>query len=120
MNTHEFIFSNQTKYRIARHAIFWILFSLHFIIQNLMVGGPGEARNSRTFLQSVSHSMYFIPVYLSTTYFFITVLLTRLLFKKRYTVFAFSFSSLIILTFIAVYCAGLLYLHHTTGKPYYQ
>jgi len=85
-----------------------------------MVGGAGEARNSRTFLQSVSHSMYFLPVYLLTTYFFIAVLLPRFLFKKRYTVFAFSFSSLIILTFIAVYCAGLLYLHHTTGKPYYQ
>ena len=55
MNTHEFIFSGQLKYRIGRHLVFWTLFSLHFIIQNLMIGGPGEAKTSRTFLESASH-----------------------------------------------------------------
>ncbi|MFC0772451.1 sensor histidine kinase [Terrimonas alba] len=116
MNTHEIIFSNQPKYRIGRHAIFWILFSLHFIIQNLMIGGPGEGKTSRTFLQSASHFLYFLPIYLLATYFLMEVLLPKLLFKKRYTAFALSFLFLFVLSFIAVYYAGLMYLHQSTGK----
>jgi sensor histidine kinase YesM len=120
MNTHEFIFSDEPKYRIGRHLIFWILFSLHFIIQNLMIGGPGEAKTSRTFLESTSHFLYFLPIYLVSTYFFKEVLLQKFLFKKRYNLFAFSFLLLFALSFIAVYYAGLLYLHHSTGIPFDQ
>jgi LytS/YehU family sensor histidine kinase len=46
--------------------------------------------------------------------------LPTFLFEKRYTAFAFSFSLLILLTFIAIYYAGLLSLHHSTAKPYNQ
>ena len=120
MNTHEFIFSNRSKYRLGRHLIFWILFSLHFIIQNLMIGGPGEAKTSRTFLESASHFLYFLPIYLLSTYFFIEVLLPRFLFKQRYTAFAFSFLVLFVISFIAIYNAGIFYLHNATGKPYGQ
>ena len=120
MNTHEFIFSNRLKYRLGRHVIFWILFSLHFIIQNLMIGGPGEAKTSRTFLESVSHFLYFLPIYLLSTYFFIQVLLTRFLFRQRYTAFVFSFLVLFVISFMIIYYAGTFYLHNATGKPYSQ
>jgi len=120
MNTHEFIFSGQLKYRIGRHLVFWILFSLHFIIQNLMIGGPGEAKTSRTFLESASHFLYFLPVYLLSTYFFMEVLLSNFLFKQRYTAFAFSFLMLLVISFMAIYCAGMVYLHNATGKLYSQ
>jgi len=120
MNTHELIFSDKPKYRIGRHLIFWILFSLHFIIQNLMIGGPGEAKTSRTFLESASHFLYFLPIYLLSTYFFKSVLLPIFLFKWRYTAFAFSFLFLVALTSIAVYYSGLLYLHHSSGIPFSQ
>ena len=117
MNTNEFIFSNQLKYRFGRHFVFWILFSLHFIIQNLMIGGPGEGKTSRTFLQSTSHFLYFLPIYLSSTYLFIQILLPRFLFKRRYIAFASSFVILFTINFIAIYYAGLFYLSNTTGKP---
>src|SRR5215204_2011636 len=118
MNTHDFIFSNRLKYRLARHLTFWILFSLHFIIQNLMIGGPGEAKTSRTFLESTSHFLYFLPVYLLSTYIFIEVLFPKFLFRQRYTVFAFSFLALFVISFTAIYYAGVFYLHNATGKPY--
>ena len=118
MNTHDFIFSNQLKYRLGRHLVFWVLFSLHFIIQNLMIGGPGEAKTSRTFFESASHFLYFLPVYLFSTYFFIEVLLPKFLFRQRYTVFAFSFLALFVISFTAIYYAGVFYLHNATGKPY--
>jgi len=120
MNTHEFIFSGKVKYRIGRHLVFWILFSLHFIIQNLMIGGPGEAKTSRTFLESASHFLYFLPIYLLSTYFFIQVLLTRFLFRQRYTAFVFSFLVLFVISFMIIYYAGTFYLHNATGKPYSQ
>ena len=120
MNTHEFIFSNQLRYRLGRHIVFWMLFSLHFIIQNLMIGGPGEAKTSRTFLESASHFLYFLPIYLISTYFFIEILLPKFLFRQRYTAFAFSFLVLFATSFIAIYYAGVFYLHNATGKPYSQ
>jgi hypothetical protein len=120
MNTHEFIFSGQLKYRIGRHLVFWILFSLHFIIQNLMIGGPGEAKTSRTFLESASHFLYFLPLYLLSAYLFIEVLLPKFLFKQRYTAFAFSFLILFAVSFVAIYYAGMFYLHNATGKPFSQ
>lgn len=120
MNTHDFIFSNQLKYRLGRHLTFWILFSLHFIIQNLMIGGPGEAKTSRSFLESTSHFLYFLPVYLLSTYFFIEVLLPKFLFKQRYTAFAFSFLILFAISYTCIYYAGVFYLHNATGKPYSQ
>jgi sensor histidine kinase YesM len=85
-----------------------------------MIGGPGEAKTSRTFLESASHFLYFLPIYLLSTYFFKEILLPKFLFKRRYTAFAFSFLFLFALSYVAVYCAGLLYLHHSTGLPYNQ
>jgi len=120
MNTHEFIFSDQTKYKLGRHIIFWILFSLHFIIQNLMVGGPREGATARTFFESASHFLYFLPIYLVSTYFFTQVLLEKILFKKRYIVFVFSFLVFFAINFLVVYYAGKLYLHNETNIAYDQ
>lgn len=83
-----------------------------------MIGGPGEAKTSRTLLESASHFLYFLPLYLLSTYFFIEVLLPRFLFKQRYTVFALLFLMLFAVSFIAIYYAGKLYLHNATGKPF--
>ncbi|MCW3116366.1 MAG: hypothetical protein JWM28_448 [Chitinophagaceae bacterium] len=85
-----------------------------------MIGGPGEAKTFRTFLESTFHFLYFLPIYLASTYFFIEVLVPRFLLNQRYSVFSFSFLLLFVINFIAVYYAGLLYLHHITGKPYRQ
>ena len=85
-----------------------------------MIGGPGEAKTSRTFLESSSHFLYFLPIYLLSAYFFIEVLLPKFLFRQRYTAFAFSFFILFAVSFIAIYYAGVFYLHNATGKPYSQ
>ncbi len=85
-----------------------------------MIGGPGEAKTSRTFLESTFHFLYFLPIYLASTYFFIEVLLPKFLFGQRYTVFSFSFLTLFILNFIAVYYAGMVYLHNAFHLPFNQ
>src|SRR5215217_6025574 len=120
MNRQAFIFSNQRKHRIARHLAFWLVFSLHFVIQNLLIGGPGEAKTSRTFLDSCIHLLYFLPTYLLTTYFFIEVLLTKYLFTRRYTGFIVSFLLLFFISFTAIYYSGVFYLHNTFHIPFGQ
>lgn len=115
---HEFIFSNEPRYRVGRHVTFWLLFSLHFIIQNLMIGGPGEGNTSRSFFESAGHLMYFLPIYLLSTYFFIGILLPRLFFKRRYLAFVVSFIILFAAIFTGVYYAGALYLHQVLHVPY--
>ena len=119
MTLNDFIFSDQPRQKFLRHFAFWLIFSLHFIVQNLMIGGPGEGKTSRTFLQSGSHFLYFFPVYLLSTYFFIEVLLPEFLFKGRYAAFAFSSLLHYAVSFIAIYYAGLLYLDLlSTGTPF--
>ena len=117
MTLNTLIFSNELKHRLARHLAFWLIFSLHFVIQNLMIGGPGEGKTSRTFMQSFFHFLYFLPFYLLATYLFIQVLLPRFFFRRKYAVFCISFLLLFALQFIAIYYAGLLYINHTSGTP---
>jgi len=85
-----------------------------------MIGGPGEGKTSRTFLQSFSHFLYFLPIYLLSTHLFIEVLLSKFLFKRRYTAFSISFLLLFFINFIAVYYAGELYLNQVRKLPFDQ
>jgi hypothetical protein len=112
------IFSNNLKYRLTRHLAFWLFFSLHFIIQNLMVGGPGEGKTTRTFFESFVHSLYFLPTYVSSTYLLTGALLPGYLFKKDYTKFTISVLLLLIGSYISIYYSGVLYLHNSRGLPY--
>jgi len=85
-----------------------------------MIGGPGEGKTSRTFLESSSHFLYFLPIYLFSTYFFIEVLLPRLLYRRRYAAFLFSFLLLFGANFICVCYAGTLYQHQVLKMPFKQ
>ena len=118
MTRYDFIFSKKPSLRLARHLAFWLAFSLHFIIQNLMIGGPAEAKTSRSFMESTIHSMYFLPFYILSTYIFIEWLLPRFLYTRKYAAFTILFLLLFIANFTAVYYAGVLYLHQTYQLPF--
>src|ERR1700737_1145427 len=120
MTLNKFIFSNQLKHRLARHLVFWLIFSLHFVIHNLMIGGPGEAKKSETFLQSFFPFLYFLPIYLLSTYFFIEVILPNFLYPRRWASFISSFLLLFSVNFIIIYYSGALYLHNIRKIPFNQ
>jgi sensor histidine kinase YesM len=120
MTLNDFIFSNQQKFKVGRHFAFWLAFSLHFVIQNLMIGGPGEGKTSRTFLESFLHFLYFLPIYLLSTYFFIEVILPKFLYREKWIGFIVSFLVLFTLTFSCIYYAGVFFLHNTAKIPYDQ
>jgi sensor histidine kinase YesM len=117
---YNFIFSNNPLNRLYRHVSFWLAFSLHFFIQNLIIGKANEALNPRTPLESLINISYFLPVYLLSTYIFIEVLIPVFLFKTRYTVFFIAAAALLLFNFISCYLAGVLYEHVEWKMPYEQ
>ncbi|MBI2730298.1 MAG: histidine kinase [Sphingobacteriales bacterium] len=118
MISQEFIFSKKPTVKLLRHFLFWLLFSLHFIIQNLMIGGPGEAKTSRTFIESFLHLLYFLPVFILSTYFFLQVILPATLFKKKYLLFSFASFLLLSFSIAGCYWMGKLYIHNTYKIPF--
>ena len=118
MTLNKFIFSDESKYKITRHIVFWLAFTFHFVIQNLMIGGPGEGKTSRTFLQSFHHFLYFLPIYFLSTYFFILIVLPKFLYPRRWAAFILVFLLLFAVTSVFIYYAGVLYLHNDMNLAY--
>lgn len=85
-----------------------------------MIGGPGEGRTSRTFLESFLHFLYFLPIYLLSTYFFIEIILPKFLYPRRWVGFIVSFLLLFSVSAILIYYSGVWYLHNTMKLPYSQ
>lgn len=114
MTGYEFIFSNKPGKRLYRHLAFWMVLTLHFIIQNLMVGGMGEAVKPRSFIESAYYALFFFPVYIVSVYFFLNVVLPFCLFKRKYILFFSSVTVLLIFNFLACFYSGAFYIHLTS------
>ncbi len=120
MSRYEFIFSDKPSTRVFRHISFWIVFSLHFFIQSLLVPGVNEALTPRTPLESLTNISYFIPIYIFSVYTFIELIIPRLLFRNHYTIFFISTAALLLFNFAACYLSGQLYVHLELQMPYSQ
>ena len=118
MTGYEFIFSNKPGKRLYRHFAFWLVLALHFIIQNLMVGGPNEALKPRRFVDSAFNAFFFFPVYILSVYTFINWVLPRYLFRNRYILFFCWMACLFIFDFIACSYSGAFYIHLTSHIPF--
>ncbi len=70
MTGYDFIFSDKRTKRLYRHFLFWLILLLHFIIQNLIVGGAKEALEWRGFRDSAFNAFFFFPfLYRISLYF---------------------------------------------------
>lgn len=118
MTGYEFIFSNKPGKRFYRHTAFWLVFALHFIIQNLMVGGIDEALKNRSFIDSAFNALFFFPVYLLSVYIFIYVVLPFSLSRSKYLLFFCWITCLLVLDFIGCFFSGALYIHVTSHVPF--
>jgi Histidine kinase len=119
MTGYDFIFSKKPGKRLLyRHLAFWLVLALHFIIQNLMIGGANEALKPRSFIDSAFNACFFFPFYILSVYVFINVVLPRYLFRSRYLIFFFWMVSLVIFDFIACFYCGVLYIHLTSHIPF--
>ena len=120
MTKQEFIFSNKPYHSFSRHFVFWLSFSVHFFIQNLIIGKANEALNPRTSLESLIAISYFLPIYFISTYFFIELAIPAFLFKRRYTIFFISTAGVLLFNFVACYLSGVLYEHFEWKIPYQE
>lgn len=111
MTGYEFIFSGKPVKRLYRHTFFWLVLVMHFIIQNLMIGGFNEGLRHRSFAESAFYAIFFFPFYFVSAYIFIYSLLPHYFFQRRYALFLFWVTMLIGANFIAASLSGALYMH---------
>ena len=93
MKTHEFIFSNQVKHRLARHLALWIVFSTYFFIVNFFPRNADDLIASKTYIEAFQKMIY-IPVSIFSVYVSIYFLLPRFVLKGKYVTFFILFFSL--------------------------
>jgi len=93
LKTHEFIFSNQVKHRLARHLALWIVFSTYFFIVNFFPRNANDLVASKTFVEAFEKMIY-IPVSIFSVYVSIYFLLPRFVLKGKYVTFFILFVSL--------------------------
>ncbi len=118
MTGYDFIFSNKPGKRLYRHFAFWLILALHFIIQNLIVGGIDEAVKWRGFMDSAFNAFFFFPIYVLSVYTFINVVLAHYLFRNRYLIFFCWTACLLIFNFVACFYSGAVYIHITSQIPF--
>ncbi|MDQ2863450.1 MAG: histidine kinase [Bacteroidota bacterium] len=117
MTGYEFIFSGKPVKRLYRHIFFWLVLAMHFIIQNLMIGGFNEGLRHRSFSESAFKAIFFFPFYFISVYIFIYGLLPHYFFPRRYGLFLFWIAVLIGGNFIAASLSGALYMHVAWQMP---
>jgi len=117
---YQFIFSNQPQYRLLRHLAFWTVFIFHYSLQNMLIGGPGEAIHYRTIPAVIQYDMFFVPAFVISAYFFMYLIIPHFLFQKKITGFVLAFLGIMVLNLISVIYTGKWYIHVTTGIPYDQ
>lgn len=107
MTVYPLIFSNNPRYRIARHSLFWLLWILYYSAFNF-VSWTGKYSFSKRVFSSLAEVILSTPMDMIFCYSIIYFLLPRFLFRGRYiqmVLLWLLFSILFILAFIS-------YSHH--------
>jgi hypothetical protein len=118
MKIHDFIFSNKAVLRISRHVLFWVirfLFLFLWFFSVYYVSGGGVNNFNKVFL-SPTNLMSFLVVDIAFCYTVVYWLLPGFLLKKKYYLFAFIFSGLLVLAFF-IKLQYTLGLHIEMGQP---
>jgi sensor histidine kinase YesM len=83
MSIHPFVFSNNKKYRIARHALFWCTWILYYTFISTLVMSP-KYGFAKSFFESLVEQAESTPLDMCFCYFVIYFLLPEFLYKGRY------------------------------------
>ncbi len=73
MNTHQFIFSNDRRFILARHISFWLFFSVICFITGAYPYKPKDLITSTLYIISLKWIICFIPVSIVSTYFLLSL-----------------------------------------------
>ena len=84
MTSYEFLFSEKKIHRIARHGLFWLIFSIHVFLFRYYVPDLKYLTYGSTYLIRLQNLLLFLPVSVFYAYFAIYFLLPRYILKGRY------------------------------------
>lgn len=108
MSKHEFIFSDKTSHRVARHLTFWLVYALIFSIVSF--GDPLAGFITKdSFLHALETDLCFLPFCVFSVYISSNFLFPVFLQKKKYAAFITGFLLLVVLGMWIDYYATDLY-----------
>jgi hypothetical protein len=119
MTVNSFVFSNNRRYRITRHSLFWLLWILYYTVFNVLYW-QNEYPLDQTFFESLVEVSLSTPMDMIFCYSIIYFLLPRYLFRGRYIqmiLLWLLFSVLFILAFRAYNHEVVPYLRKGFGLP---
>ncbi|WP_420151118.1 hypothetical protein [Spirosoma sp.] len=112
----EFVFSNQPRQRLARHGLFWLIWTLFFTITYsflpanhlLRQGVPWPVAFLKGFSMAALDALLFMPAHMLFTYSIIYWLMPRFLFRGRY---GWAVVALIAIVLGTAVCSALLSIY---------
>lgn len=87
MTLYPFVFSNNPRYRVARHVLFWSLWILYYTIEATISRSPKYGLDTR-FLSSLAEVAMTTPLDIAFCYTIIYFLLPRFLFRGQFIMLA--------------------------------
>lgn len=117
MTKHEFIFSNKTSHKVARHLLFWLVYCTYFYLQSLPPRTYVEFFKEKTYYIALINLCCFAPVFITTTYVFIFYLLPKTIKKKKYSLFIICFLLVYITGTFINYFTAEMFLYYTGFFP---
>ncbi len=118
MTGYEFIFSDKPLKHLYRQVAFWAVFAIHFIIQNLLIGGFNEGLKQRSVPESAYYLLFFLPVYILATYILLYVLIPVYFLPRKYVLFLSWIAALVAISCITCALSGALYMHIAWQMPF--
>jgi sensor histidine kinase YesM len=103
MSSYEFIFSEKKSYRLTRHFVFWLIFSVHVILFRYYVPDLKYLSYGNIYLIRLRNLLLFLPVSIFYAYLAIYILLPRFILKGRYGMLIFIVLLLSILMLLFSY-----------------
>lgn len=89
MTLHSFVYSNNTRFRLLRHAIFWLVWIVYFVAIYSMRGGSSVVGFNTFLLYTILEMLILLGVDILFCYSVIYFLIPRMLLKARYLSFFF-------------------------------
>ena len=120
MEENPFIFSDKFSYRLGRHLSFWMIFLLHFALQNVMIGGFKEAQHTRTLPELLQYVAFFFPVFVISSYIFMYKVIPDFLYNRKISRLLISLFVLLLINLVVAYSISNLYVHISAHLPYDQ
>jgi len=113
MHGHPFIFSDEPRYRRARHFVLWLIYGAWFTAQSYFPTGVARDTGLHFIKMAFLSTALFLPFCAVAMYIVSYLLYPRYLQQGRYLSFAMRFGALFLLGVFMDYWMGRLFYHYS-------